>query len=700
MPHSRSKTLGGRLKARIARVRRRLVVRARATLRNERGFYFVLFVVIGGVGGLAASGFRWLAHAFHTLYFASPASMLEAARDLSWPMKVLAPAGGALLAGLVVHYLVRGAKGEGIAEIMETVILKQRNLTLRSTILKPLASLFLMGSGGSVGREGPMLVLSGAISTWAAHLLRLTPARRNILIGCGVAAGMAAVYNAPLGASLFVMEVIIGNFAMDVFGPLVAASVMAALVSRALSDPGPIYSIPAFEPASVTEYFILGLLGILCAFMGNFFTIALDRAGALSQKIRLHPVLKLTVGGALVGVIGAVGLPHVWGNGSDALSGALNGRYTLELLAAICIGKMLATSLSIGSGGMGGVMTPTLLIGASFGGVIGSLLHDAFPSITSGPGAYALVGMAGVLAATTHAPIMATFLVFEMCQDYAMILPIGVCAAVSALVARRFRKSSIYTEKLARKGLDIDAAIEESALQAIRVEDVVWADPPTVPPDLPARALMERFLSSRRHLMHVVDRDGRYHGLIAIQDMLATSEDRNLDGAIVAADLARTIPSVAPEDSVSLIMERFWFQEFGELPVLGGGDPPRFAGVVTRRDILGAFDREVLRRKIMTARYKMGTKHASAALPLVGDYDVEEVPTPPSFFGMTLAELSLPTNFQLTALALKRGALDDPEEFIPPPTDQPLRSGDRLVLMGRKRDIAKLAHLPQRPATS
>ncbi len=690
MPRLEPHGVAGWIREKTARRVRRLVVRARAYLRGERGLYFVLFVLVGVVGGLVGSGFRWLGVAFQRIYFASGGSLIEVAEALPWQLRLLPPAGGALLAGLIVHFFLRGSGSGGVAEIMEAVALRERSLSLRPAILKSLGSLFLMGSGGSVGREGPISTLSAAVSTWLAHVLRLTPARRNILIGCGVAAGMAAVYNAPLGAALFVMEVVIANFAMDVFGPLVAASVMSALVSRALQDPGPMYAIPSFTPASLTEYFILGLLGIPCALVGNVFAGALDRIKTLFEAVRVHPVVKVTLGGALVGVAG-IWLPHVWGNGYDAVAGALNGRFTLGLLMAICAGKMLVTAVSLGSGGLGGVMTPTLLVGASFGGTIGYLMHELAPTLTSETGAYALVGMAGVLAATTHAPIMATFLTFELCQDYAMVLPLGVCSGVAALMARRWKKSSIYTEKLARKGLDLDALIEESAIQSIRVEDVMWQDPPTVPPEMPARAVMERFLQSRRHLMHVVGSDGAYHGLIAIQDLLATAEDRNLDHIVLAADLARPIPSVTPDAPVSRIMEKFWFQEFGELPVLKTGDPPRFAGVVTRRDILGAFDREVLRRRILTARYRMGPQRISAALPLVGDYAVEEVSVPPSFEGKTLAEIALPSAYQLTAVALKCGPAASPEEFIPPPSDRRLEPGDRLVLMGRKGDIARLA---------
>jgi len=294
-----------------------------------------------------------------------------------------------------------------------------------------------------------------------------------------------------------------------------------------------------------------------------------------------------------------------------------------------------------------------------------------------------------VLAATTHAPIMATFMTFELCQEYSMILPLGVCAGVSALMARRWKKDSIYSTRLARKGLDLDAAIEETALQAIKVSDVIWQDPPTVTPGMPARMVMERFLQSRRHLLHVVGDDGTYHGLIAVQDIYPTAEDRNLENLVVALDLARPMPAVSPDEPVSSIMERFWFQEFGELPVLRGPEPGRFMGVVTRRDILGAFDREVLRRRILTARYKTGAQPSPTMLPLVGDFVVQEVPVPPRLYTRTLAEVGMPKEYGLTALALKFGPPEDPQEVMPPPLDRPFVPGDRLILMGKKSDLAR-----------
>lgn len=674
------------------RILRGIVVRMRVLLRGERALYFLLYVLTGVLGGFVASGVRWLSAGIQVIFYQSGGTLLAAASQLPWYWKLGAPAAGALIAGAIIHYALRSPESSGVAEIMEAVALKQREIPLRRSLLKALSSLVLMNSGGSVGREGPTAAVSAALATRISAILQLTPARRNILIGCGVAAGMAAVYNAPLGAALFVMEVVIANFAMDVFGPLVVSAVTATLVSHAMWGEGPLYSAPAFAPGGLPEYLALCLLGVPCALMGNGFTSLLQKTSDRLRTFTIHPVIKLGMGGLMVGTM-AIYLPHVLGNGSGTVSGILNGSFGLQLLALICISKMLATAMSLGSGGLGGIMTPTLVVGAAFGALIGRLLEQAGPDLVSSPGAWALVGMAGVLAATTHAPIMATFMTFELCQEYAMILPIGVAAGASALMARRLKGSSIYTERLAKRGVDLDAAIEESALHAIHVLDVVWRDPPTIPPEMPVRSVVETFLRSKRHLMHVVGEDGTYYGLIAMQDVLLAADDRRLDALVVAMDVARQMPSVSLRDPVSSIMERFWFQEFGELPVLTGGEPPRFIGVVTRRDILGAFDREVLGRRVLTARYKMRAREEAAPLPLMGDYSVEEVPVPSSLHGRTLADLALPRTYNLTALAMKREEAGELKEIIPPPLDVKFEPGDRLILVGRKSNLSDFSRL-------
>ncbi len=668
------------------------LVRRLDPVRNTEASYAILIVLMGFIGGLIGIIYRGLLRLFQAILFASQENILVLAERLPWQQRLLYPAAGALMAAIVLKYGLKAARSEGMTEIMEAVVLKEKSIRFRPSLWKGFSSLIAIGSGMSLGREGPMAQMSAAAAGRIAELLHISTERRRILIGCGVAAGMAAAYNAPIGASLFVMEVIIGNFAMDIFGPLVIAAVVSTLVTYGVVGSA-IYETPGFEVASSWELMFYVLLGIVCALAGKLFIGTLTGVSGLLRRIPGPPWLIAIVGGIGVGVI-SLKVPWIWGNGYEGVDRMLQGSLPVELLAWMMLGKMLATALSIGSGAPGGVFTPTLFTGAALGGVMGTAVHAIWPGQTAPPGAYSLVGMSGMLAATTHAPIMSTLMVFEMSLNYKLILPVLVCAGVAALLSRAIHKESIYTERLRRRGVDIDLAIEETALQSIRVEDVMWVDPPTVPSRTPLRSLMDRFLHMKGGgPLHVVEDDRRYAGLIDVHDLLAAAEQRGLGDVLIAADLARMVPHVKIGEPVSHIMEKFWFQEYDQVPVLDGESPPRFHGIVTRRDVLRAFDREVLQRKLLTVRYDPGAAPGTdrrKTIDLPVEFAVEEMPVPAALVGRTLIDLDLPHRYLLTALALKPAEGDRPE-IIPPPADRVLKEGDRLVLVGKRQDLARFA---------
>jgi len=653
--------------------------------------YLLLIVTVGIIGGLVGLLYRLAVRLFQVVYFASNENILVIAQGLPWAIRLVAPAGGALVAALVIRYGLRGPKGEGMSEIMEAVVLREKVLKVRSALWKGLSTMVAIGSGSSVGREGPIVQISassaGRISGW----LRVSAERRRILIGCGTAAGMAAAYNAPIGASLFVMEVIIGNFAMEVFGPLVISAVVATLVTRGVVG-GAIYETPGFQLVSSWEFLIFLLLGVACAVVGRLFIELLDGTGKLFRSLRIPYPISATIGGLGIGAI-AIWVPYVWGNGYEGVDMTLKGEIPWQLFGWILAGKMAATALSIGSGLSGGVFTPTIFVGASLGALIGGGAHALWPGVTAQPGAYALVGMSGLLAATTHAPIMSTLMVFEMSLNYNLILPVLVCTGVSALISRALKKESIYTERLRRRGVDIDLAIEQTALQSIHVEEVMWTSPPTMRPDATLRAVLDKFLHMRGgDMIHVVERDGRYVGIIDVQDLMAAADQKGLGDLLIASDLARVAPHVTVGDPVSAVTEKFWFNDHGQLPVLSRDEPPRFLGVVTRRDVLRSFDREVLQRKLLAVRYAPGEEEPvprRSTVDLPADFTVEELPVPSALAGRTLTDLDLPHSFLLTVLSLKPA--DGGAELIPPPADLKLSVGDRLVLVGKRPDLLRFA---------
>jgi len=668
----------------------RILLRYIDPFRRTEASYVLLIATQGLIGGVVGLIYRLCLAIFQRLYFFSSGTILQIAESLDWQWRLLAPAGGALAGALVIKYGMKGAKGEGMCEIMEAVVLKDRMLRFRRSLWKGLATLLAIGSGMSIGREGPMADISAAAAGRISELLHVSPERRRILIGCGVAAGLAAAYNAPIGASLFVMEVIIGNFAMEIFGPLIIASVISTLVTRGTVG-GAIYVVPDFSLVSAWEFVPYVLLGIACAIVGRVFMEVLTASGRLFARVPLPPWAVAGLGGLIVGAI-AIRVPHVYGNGYEGVDLTLQGGLAVGMLAFMMAGKMLATACSLGSGSSGGVFTPTLFVGATLGGLVGTAAHNIWPAATAPAGAYALVGMSGLLAATTHAPIMSTLMIFEISLNYNLILPVLVCSGLSALISRALKKDSIYTAKLRRRGVDIDLAIEETALESIRVEDVMWTASPTVPPDTPLRRLVGTFLHmSGGRSIHVVNSDRRYVGLIDVQDLVAAADQKEIADLIIAGDLARMVPHVTAGDPVSKVTEKFWFQEYGELPVLSHDDPPRFLGVITRRDVLRAFDKEVLQRKLMTARYaptEPGEPERGQLVDLPAEFAIEEVPVPASLQGRTLSDLDLPHKFLLTALSLKPANGARPE-MIPPPADKALRAGDRLVLVGRRQDLAR-----------
>ena len=662
-------------------------------LHSPEASYAILIVTVGLIGGLTGVIYRGVQRLYQGIIFASQDDILTIAERLPWQQRLLYPAAGALLAAIVLRYGLKGGRSEGLTEIMEAVVLKEKALRFRQSVWKGVSSLVAIGSGMSLGREGPMAQVTAAAAGRISEILHISTDKRRVLIGCGVAAGMSAAYNAPIGASLFVMEVIAGNFAMDIFGPLVIASVVSTLLTYGILGSA-IYETPGFELVSTWEFVFFVILGIGCALVGRIFISTLFGVARLPAKIPAPPWAIAIIGGLGVGAI-AIYVPQILGNGYEGVDQMLKGSIGIELLAWMMAGKILATAFSLGSGSPGGVFTPTIFTGAALGGLMGSAAHTLWPAHTAPPGAYALVGMAGLLAATTHAPIMSTLIVFEMSLNYKLILPVMVCAGVAALISRSIRKDSIYTERLRRRGVDIDLAIEETALQSIKVEDVMWADPPTAKPNTSLRALMDQFLHMRGGgPIHVVDGDRHYVGLIDVHDLLAAADQKEVGDLLIAGDLARMVPYVSPGEPVSRIMEKFWFQEYGQLPVLSGATPPLFHGIVTRRDVLRAFDREVLQRKLLTVRYDPedgAQRGRGSTVDLPEEFAIQELPVPPSLQGRTLIDLDLPHRFLLTALALK--SIDGQQrEIIPPPADKTLVDGDRLVLVGRRQDLARFSN--------
>lgn len=390
---------------------------------------------------------------------AGAADIVAAMHALPLGVRIGLPAFGGLLAGLTAVIATRGEGSQGVGDVMEAIILGRVRLSMRVTLLKSLGSWCAIATGGSVGREGPLIQFGGAFGSFAGDRLGLDPQSLKLLIAAGAAAGFAAAYNTPLAAILFVLEVVTGVFVLDAIVPSLIAAAIATALTRVVAGDAPLYGPRSFALSAPPDLIAYALLGVVCALIARGFMRLLSSGEDLFHRPSLPLPWRAAIGGGLTGLVVAV-VPEVAGNGYEPLKAVLDGRFAAAFLLLLLVAKALATTSSVASGSPGGVFTPTMLMGGCVGSLFGQgLTHLLGPSVGS-IGSYALVGMAAAVAASTHAPLMAAVLAFEVSGDYAAVLPLAVATAIAAAVSRAINPESIYTAELKEKGVEWDVTLE------------------------------------------------------------------------------------------------------------------------------------------------------------------------------------------------------------------------------------------------
>lgn len=430
----------------------------------ERAGFGVALVLVA----LAAGGFAVLfrvALAF-VLQQSSGSPGVVAAFTFAPPwVRLLAPTLGGLVAGLVALALGKEAAGQGVGDAMEAVVLGRVRLSMRVTLAKSFASFCAIASGGSLGREGPIIQLGAASGKLLGVFAGLSARRRRTLIAAGTAAGFAAAYNTPFAAVLFVLEVVIGVVALDVIVPCLGATAIATALTRTLVGPGPVYGQREFSWVGTSELIAFAALGLLCAVFARLFMLVVRGAEATFRRLALPPPLRGALGGLGAGV-GVLLVPEVAGNGYEPLNALLDGTPLVSFVIVLIVVKTFATASSVASGSPGGVFTPTMLIGGASGFLFHALLHHFTPFAPGPAGGFALVGMAAATAATTHAPLMAAVMAFELSGDYAVVLPLLVATALATALSRSFSRDSIYTAELRRRGVAWELTLEGRQMSA------------------------------------------------------------------------------------------------------------------------------------------------------------------------------------------------------------------------------------------
>ena len=519
--------------------------------------------IIGFLGGLCSIAFRIATGFVHkALTGVTAPGLVESFAHLSPPFRVAVPGLGGLIAGAVLYFGTRWRGEVTTTDYMEAVVLGDGKISARRSLVKCLSALFTIASGGSIGREGPLVQLSSLVASMAGRLQHWSTPRLRLLVGCGAAAGIASAYNAPIAGALFVAEIVLGSLAMEIFGPLVFASVIATLTVRGFLGSNPLYDIAPFRLNNSWEIVPYLLLGLAVGVVAPLFIRLLRSSEALVARISIPVYLKMCVGGLVVGIL-AVVHPEVCGNGYSAVSAILRGQWLWPTVAVILLFKVLATTATFGSGAVGGVFTPTLFVGASSGFLFASLAQQHLHLLID-PRAFALVGMGAFLAAATHAPIMAILMIFELTLDYQIILPLMLACVVGYYTSVSIEKRSIYAEALKRKG----AADYRHQLAELHVRDLMKLDPVTVSSTARFAEIAQKFIANRFTYLYVADR-GHFAGAISLHDIKNYLNAPELAEIVIAGDILRhPFPTVRPEVSLTRALDRFTHHDGERLPVV------------------------------------------------------------------------------------------------------------------------------------
>jgi CIC family chloride channel protein len=647
-----------------------------------------LALLVGLGAGLGALVFRWLIDLVHTVSFDWLPSVTQ-----GWgpAYVVIAPAVGGLLVGPLIYFFAREAKGHGVPEVMEAVALRGGKIRPKVALVKSLASSLSIGTGGSVGREGPIVQIGSTIGSAVGQWMNLSDDRIRNLVACGAAGGIAATFNAPIAGVIFALEVILVDFSVKSFGTVVIASVTASVVGRAAFGDIPAFQIPEYTLNSVWEFPLYLILGVAAALVGALYTRALYGSEDLFDRWKSVPEWsKAAFGGALLGVtalaygaipgLGFGRVPQVYGVGYETIESGLLGSEVMWVMLALVGLKILATSITIGSGGSGGVFAPSLFIGSMLGGSFGLLFAQLAPGIPGPPGAYALVGMGAVFAGATHASMTAVLIIFEMTGDYKIILPLMLAVVTATLISSVFlRGETIYTMKLSRRGVKLQRGRALDVLEGVRVEEVM-SDTATVLPGTPVEGLEELFLRANRNALPVVDETDRLVGIVSLSDARRGAEDE--DAACCVRDVMTEDPVTAyPDDSLNTVLQRMAPRDLSRLPVVSRDDDSRLVGVIRRNDVVRAYDLGLSRRGRDTPDILAGIRRSAHV-----DFIEVDLTASSSCVGRSVAEISSELPEKSLLVSIKR----TDRSVVFPHGGTVFREGDRIVVYADKSHLTEL----------
>ncbi len=570
-------------------------------------FMVMVAALIGVIVGLAAVGLRQLImlsndYVFLDIGDSFPHAGIHNISDFlegftaTTLLVLLIPGVGLTLAAFLANRYAIEAKGHGVPEVMSAMARKAGMMRPRVALVKTVVSAICIGSGGSVGQVGPSVHVGSVLASTVGQALKMSENGMKTLVACGAAAGIAAIFNAPITGTIFASEVILGNLGLNNITPVLISSVVGSAMARIFIGDDPAFFVPLFAMESPWELILYCLLGIGAGILATAFTKTFYTLDDVFKSINVHYITKAVIGGAIIGIVG-IFLPQLFGLGFGTLNTLLYdaSSFSIPLILILCLAKIFLTSVTLAAGGSGGVYGPSLFIGALMGSAFALVFHAIAPFDMASAEAYGVVGMSGFLAGTTHAPIQAIFITFELTGDYHEVIPLMLASVLSTLTAKRLLKYSIYTLKNRRRGERIEIGQDLSPLERLQVADIMERDFPPVTRDTSFVKILRILYRSKIDMIPVVDENGEFYGIVGFHQVRTAIYDEGLQDLLVADEVTLRNPvTVTPSTNLADAFTELGMLDINSLPVVSDEDPKKLVGIVTRASVVLKYKKEII----------------------------------------------------------------------------------------------------------
>lgn len=572
---------------------------------HDEIYLSLLALVVGVLAGYAALMLRYGIEVVAQLWTGEQA-WEDAIGAIPWYIYIVAPTSAGLLVGLINHYMLPGGELRGVAGVLSDLVERNARINPKQLTTETIGTALSAGSGASLGREGPTVALGAVISSMIGNRLGLPEQHMRTLIGCGVAGGIAASFNTPIAGVLFALEVILADYAIATFSPIVLSAVVATVITRAELGNYPAFTIPNYSLISAWEIPAYIGIGAICGLISVVLIKSLGPARTLFASLVKDRRFRPAFAGLLIGLIG-LALPQVMSIGYGTVESMLLEGVdpvimgaTLPLaafLAIVLIGKLLATVISFSGGFSGGLLGPTLFLGAAAGALFGGIAHDIAPAYSESYGAYALVACGALTAASLQAPITMILMVFELSGDYHIMVPLMAACIVATLVKRMFGRESVFTESLAERGIETSGGLERAWMRSVRVTEIPWRAIPSVLGAARLEELKQVYVSSGKGCVQVVDDDGLMLGIVTFEDLQSWMLDSSLDQVVVASEVCNSkVRTISEHGNLLEAIRVLDHESFEQLPVVARDNPKKMLGILSRNAVFSTYHKLIVKR--------------------------------------------------------------------------------------------------------